>query len=544
MLSHRSRLALAGALTQLCLIPACGTATADDHAGSSSGGSLSDGGTGGTAEGSGGTTEGSGGTNGTDVTYLKASNTGAGDRFGVAVALSADGSTLAVGANREGSAAIGANGSQADDSMQDAGAVYVFSRDGSTWQQVAYLKASNSGAGDGFGSSLALSSDGTTMVVGAPFEASAAIGIDGDQSDDSALRSGAIYVFSRSGTSWAQQAYLKGSNTDADDLFGVALALSADGNVLAVGAEGEDGFASGIDGDQTDKSAPEAGAVYVFSRSGSAWQQRDYLKASNTEAFDHFGGSVALTPDGNTLAVGAYWEDGAGGIEGDQSDNSAKNTGATYLFVHDGMAWQQQAYVKPAPDGGNGSDSFGTAVSLSADGHILAVGAVGDPSAATGIDGDRADTSMAYAGAAYVFDRDGIAWQQVAYLKASNTGAGDEFGQHIQLSASGDTLAVGAALEAGSTSGGDDLAPEAGAVYVFGKDATSWRQNAFVKATNVDASDRFGFSVALSSEGDTLVVGASRESSSATGIDGAQSDNSATNAGAVYVFGVSSFREP
>jgi hypothetical protein len=531
-------------LTQIWLIPACGNATADDQAGSGSGGAVS--GSGGTMDGTGGTVEGSGGTTVSDVTYLKASNTGAGDRFGVAVALSADGSTLAIGANREGSAATGVNGSQADDSMLDAGAVYVFSRDGSTWQQSAYLKASNSGAGDGFGSSLALSADGATLVVGAPFEASAATGVDGDQTDDSALRSGAIYVFSRSGTSWAQQAYLKASNTDADDLFGVALALSADGNVLAVGAEGEDGFASGIDGDQTDKSAPEAGAVYVFSRSENAWQQRDYLKASNSAAFDHFGGSVALTPDGSTLAVGAYWEDSAAGIEGDQTDNSAKNTGAAYVFVQDGAAWWQEAYLKPAQDGGNGADSFGTAVSLSADGNTLAVGAAGDPSAATGIDGDRADTSMPYAGAAYLFSRDGVIWQQEAYLKASNTGAGDEFGQHIHLSANGETLAVGAALEASRTSADpkDDSAPEAGAVYVFGKGEASWQQTAFVKALNADASDRFGFSVVLSSEGDTLVVGASRESSSATGIDGAPSDNSAVSAGAVYVFGASSFDGP
>jgi hypothetical protein len=545
-LSHRSCLALVLALTSVSFVPACGNTSADGH-GSSSGGSVSatGGGTGGAPEGTGGATGGTGGTTESEVTYLKASNTGAGDRFGVAVALSADGSTLAIGANREASSSTGVDGSEIDDSTVDAGAVYVFSRSGSSWEQVAYLKASNSGAGDGFGSTLAVSADGNTLAVGAPFEASAATGIDGDQNDDSALRSGAIYVFSRSGASWAQDAYLKGSNTDADDLFGVALALSADGAVLAVGAEGEDGSATGIEGDQTNKSASEAGAVYVFARSESAWQQRDYLKASNTEAFDHFGGSVALTADGSTLAVGAYWEDSAAGIDGDQSDNSAKSTGAAYVFVHDGSAWQQKAYLKPAEDG-NGSDNFGTAVSLSADGHTLAVGAAGDPSAATGIDGDPADTSMPYAGAVYLFGSDGSAWQQEAYLKASNTGAGDEFGQHIHLSANGETLAAGAALEASRTSAAqdDDSAPEAGAVYVFGRDGTSWRQRAYIKAANADPSDRFGFSLALSPEGDTLVAGASRESSSATGIDGDQRSNSATSAGAVYVFGAATLAGP
>jgi hypothetical protein len=230
--------------------------------------------------------------------YIKASNTGAGDRFG-AVALSADGSVLAVAAVVEASAATGIDGNQLDDSRPGAGAVYVFTRDDTSWIQQAYLKASNTGEGDNFGSRIALSGDGLTLAVSAVGEDSSATGVGGNQSDNSVDTSGAVYVFTRSGTTWLQQAYIKASNTGIGDLFGRSIALSADGSTLAVGAN-EDSAATGINGDQTDNSASSAGAVYVFTRSGMSWSQQAYIKASNTNEMDAFGGSVALSADGST----------------------------------------------------------------------------------------------------------------------------------------------------------------------------------------------------------------------------------------------------
>ena len=190
--------------------------------------------------------------------YLKASNTGAADWFGYSVALSGD--TLAVGAPYEFSGATGVNGNQADNSASYSGAVYVFVRTGTTWAQQAYLKASNTGAGDFFGRSVALSGD--TLVVGAPYESSNAKGVNGNQTDNAAANSGAVYVFVRTGTTWVQQAYLKASNTGFNGNFGWSVALS--GDTLAVGADGEDSNATGVNGDQADNSAPGSGAVYVF----------------------------------------------------------------------------------------------------------------------------------------------------------------------------------------------------------------------------------------------------------------------------------------
>src|SRR6266568_491754 len=150
----------------------------------------------------------------------------------------------------------------------------------------AYVKASNTGAADEFGFAVALSSDGNTLVVGAPGEASA-----GAETDNSAPSARAVYVYTRSGATWTQQAYIKASNAEAGDQFGISVALSSNGNTLAVGAIGESSAVNGIDGNQADNSAPSAGAVYVFTRDvvTSVWSQQAYVKASNTGVADNFG---------------------------------------------------------------------------------------------------------------------------------------------------------------------------------------------------------------------------------------------------------------
>jgi len=293
------------------------------------------------------------------IGYFKASNTGFGDSFGSALSISADGNTLAVAAPNEGSSATTVNGDQNDESG-GTGAVYIFTRNAGNWHQQAYLKASNSEAGDAFGHSLSLSADGNTAAVGTIREDSAATGVNGIEGDNLAPNSGAVYVFVRIGEVWQQQAYLKASNTDEFDRFGQDISLSADGNTLAVGADGEGSAATGVNGDQNDNSLSSAGAVYVFVRSSGLWQQQAYLKANNTENdpsgnfsqnSDGFGFSLSLSSDGKTLAVGASGEDSAAtGINGDQNNNAAGNSGAVYVFVRNDGLWQQQAYLKASSD--------------------------------------------------------------------------------------------------------------------------------------------------------------------------------------------------
>src|SRR5262245_12692817 len=141
-------------------------------------------------------------------------------------------------------------------------------------KQAAYIKASNTEMGDHFGNGgtleghgVALSGDGNTLAVGAPYESSGAKGINGNQNDNSVYSAGAVYVFVRRDNTWSQQAYIKASNPGQSDKFGFVVSLSQDGNTLAVSSPGEASAAKGINGDQNDDSIPEAGAAYVFARS-------------------------------------------------------------------------------------------------------------------------------------------------------------------------------------------------------------------------------------------------------------------------------------
>lgn len=528
------------------------------------------------------------------IGYFKASNSGQGDTFGNAVALSSDGMTMAVGAPAERSKATcitviidNSVCDQSDDSIANAGAVYVFSRDNrfKTWVQTAYLKASNNRAfnvptyidnGPRFGASLALSADGTLLVVGAPGETSSARGVNGDATDTRTQGAGAVYVFksvsSVPNRLWKQEAYIKASNTrpqaeyNVDIIgyyvnypqnFGATVALSADGSMLAVSAPGERSKAAGVNGDQSDHSMPQAGAVYTYTRTNNGdatpatWAHQAYIKASNPAASAQFGASLAMAADGRTLAVGAWGERSAStGINGDATDTSLPSAGAAYVFSLNGSGqWSQQAYVKASAPGN--LDRFGHAVALSADGNTLAVGAIGESSEATGVTNTAGARSLDRAGAAYLFTRSNATWSQQAYIKPSNTQANAWFGWSLALSADGSTLAVGAMAEAGNGRGfnanqADRSAGGAGAAYLFQRSGSTWAQKAYLKAPNADAGDLFGASMALSGDGKTLAIGATAENSLATGLQGNQADNSAlpgvpsygvpTGVGAVYLY--------
>jgi cysteine-rich repeat protein len=456
------------------------------------------------------------------VGYFKASNPGVSYYFGASLALSGDGSTLAVGASHEDGGAGGINSDPTNTFASHAGAVYVFARIGGVWAQQAYVKAPNPEEGDEFGTSVSLSSDGNTLAVGGP-----------------GTHEGTTYVFVRNGDVWSQQTDIKASNPGVDDYFGWNLALSGDGNTLAVGAIAEGSSATGIDGNQADNSALQSGAVYVFVRNDGVWSQQAYVKASNTAAGDYFGMSVALSGDGNTLAVGAEAEDSnATGIDGNQADDSLFGAGAVYVFVRDGVDWSQQVYVKASNPGW--TDAFGASVALSGNGDTLAVGANLEDSKATGVNGDQDDNSASGAGAAYVFVRTDGVWSQQAYIKASNTDAADFFGRSVALSGDGNILAVGAEKESSNATGidgdqADDSVAQSGAAYVFVREGANWSQQAYVKASSTEVSDQFGYEVGVANDGNTLAVGAF-EGSCATGIGGNQDDDYCAWSGAVYLY--------
>lgn len=433
-------------------------------------------------------------------TYLKVITRDVENWFGFQLALSADGQTLAAGDPLEWGGATGVNGDETDLSADSAGAAYVFTRDSAgQWIQQAYVKASNTDADDWFGYSVALSADGSTLAASAMLEGSAATGVNGDQSNNDAPQSGAVYVYVRDGAGiWTQQAYLKASNTDSFDNFGRYVALSDDGATLAVVADSEASAATGVNGDETDNTAPYSGAVYIFTRhSGGVWTQQVYIKASGTGSDFALRGPIGLSDDGTTLAV----------------IGSHSGTNVAYIFSRDsGSTWNQQTHLMPS----NSEDGFYVPrVVLSGDGATLAMGRSWDDSAATGVNGDETDNSAWSSGAVYVFKRDSLdAWTQQAYVKASNTDAGDQFGAFIALSADGAMLVVGAPSEDSAATGinGDDSdnsAQNSGAVFVFTRDSHEvWRQRAYLKTSSGEPLQFLGSGLALSADGTILAANA------------------------------------
>jgi hypothetical protein len=388
--------------------------------------------------------------------YLKASNPGEADLFGISVAIYRD--TIVVGATEEDSGTTGIN-TTPNEAETNSGAVYVFVRDGTTWTQQAYIKASNTEESDRFARSISIWED--TIAVGADFESSSATGIGGDQFNNGAQFSGAVYVFVRSGTTWTQQAYIKASNTGAFDLFGRRLALS--GETLVVGAPSEASNATAVNGNQADNTAMRAGAAYVFLRTGNSWAQQAYLKAFNAEAQDQFGLAVAISDD--RIMVGAPSESGTNTGVNPSNSNGTTQAGAVYEFTRTGNVWSAGAYIKaPAT---SPFDFFGDAISLQGDQMVIAT--PGDDSAAAGVNGNPQDNSLDSAGAAVYYVREGSSWEEAAYLKASNPGEANSFGYSIGLF--GDTIVVGASGEEGSGRGANPAVNEsaefAGAAYVF-----------------------------------------------------------------------------
>ena len=368
----------------------------------------------------------------------------------------------------------------------------------------AYFKTSNAEAQDNFGKSVAVS--GNVMVFGAPKEDS-----DGSsETDNSSLDSGAAFVFLQNGNSWSQQAYLKASNVGDDDSFGESVAISGDTIVVSAPKEDSDGTS------QADNSSDESGAVYIFTRNGNSWIQEAYLKASNSEAGDQFGSSVAL--DGDTLVVGAISEDSDGSTG---ADNSVSNSGAVYVFTRTGTTWTQQSYLKAS--NADADDNFGSNVSVSSDSLIVA--APGEDSDGSSEEDDSASES----GAAYIFTRTGNTWTQQAYLKASNAESDDIFGSGVSIDA--DSVVIGASGESSDASSeADNSLGDAGAAYVFTRTGSAWTQQGYLKASNVDAGDGFGASVAI--ELDIVFVGSPNEAGNAF----TEADNSAVGSGAGYVF--------
>ncbi|UTF61495.1 FG-GAP repeat protein [Gilvimarinus sp. DA14] len=428
-----------------------------------------------------------------------ASDGGDGDLFGYAVDLSADGSQLLVTAPYEDGGSAGVNSANDDEPIRNSGAAYLFTQSGSAWQQTAYFKASNPDPNDFYGIRATINSDATRVAISAPFEASNAAGVNGDQGNNDIELAGAVYVYQLS-DSWAQEAYIKPSfpswpdspcfdpmppGIECDEAspsrFGYGLAFDDSGNTLAIGAPGENSADGQINGNQSDFKAKSAGAAYILRFANNSWQHTAYIKASNPSIDDEFGYALALSGDGNTLAVSAPHEDSnltgvhPSPIPNDTADldvpfneDGEPDSGAAYVFSFDGSDWSQVRYIKA--EATDEDDLFGWSVQLNSDGTTLAIGVPREDSEETGISDDWGNSSAPAAGAAYVYQySDTDNWALSSYLKAINTDANDTFGRTLTLSGNGETLAVAATGEDSSQvdAPANEDGEDSGAIYLY-----------------------------------------------------------------------------
>lgn len=486
------------------------------------------------------------------VTYIKANNTGSDDYFGGFIAwnqyflfgkqtkIAADGLTLAVGAiNEDGDLTGGAINSTNNNNRSNSGAVYIYTRTSKStnWAFQAKIKASNASADDQFGNSLDLSNDGNTLVVGSRNEDGSNSGVN-PASNDSATDAGAAYVFTRSGSTWSQEAYLKANNTGGGDYFGTNVAISGNGNTVVVGAIGEDSDAGGINPTQNNGTKTSSGAAYTYTRSGSTWIFEAFIKASNTDKDDWFGSDVALNNDGTTLVVSSIKEDGSNIGVNPTANNSANDSGAAYFFQKTSGTWAQQAYIKASQV--SAGDYFGCSVAIDGSGNKIIVGSRAEDSNGVGVN-PAANESTADSGAAYLYSRSGSTWTQEAYLKASNTGDGDGFGTKVSISNDGQHVLAGAFREDGTntcvSTTQNNSGVDRGAVYMFSLVSGNWvsaftfKQPAAAGTTDND----WMCPNSIDSDGKTVVCAAVYEDGSGSGINPAAND-SAGNSGCVYVF--------
>ncbi|MBS1811756.1 MAG: Ig-like domain repeat protein [Acidobacteria bacterium] len=364
-------------------------------------------------------------------TQFVASNGAAYDQFGYSVAISGDTAIVGVPDNDAGI-------------TFNQGAAYVFVRNGSTWSQQAQLVANDAANNDAFGWSVAISGD--TAVIGAYTD-------DGNFADQ-----GSAYVFTRSGTTWSQQAKLTANDGATNDWFGYSVGIS--GDIAVIGAPLNDATFT-----------TNQGSAYVFVRNNGTWSFEKQLRASNAADNDNLGFAVAIS--GMTTVVGSPSAD----------INGNSDQGAAYVFTRNGISWNQQQQLTA----GNGSstDQLGYSVAISNDTVII-----GAP-----LDDVNANIDQ---GSAYAFIRTGSSWSQQQQLIASNGSGADQFGSCVAIS--NDMAAIGAPT--------DDVTSNAdqGSAYIFSRSASSWSQQQQLIASNGSAYDDLGWAIGIS--GYTIVVGA------------------------------------
>jgi hypothetical protein len=427
------------------------------------------------------------------------------------------------------------------------------------------LTAEDGNGGDRLGYSVGVSSDGTTAVIGAPFddnpngedvpsdETRTVIGSPGD-GGLYGPNAGSAYVFQLEDGAWREEAKLVSEDGDNGDQFGFSVGVSGDATTAVIGARNDDnpnrnevgsayvfqregnewreerklapeddnegnefGSSIGMSGDGTtavigadrddNPNGKGAGSAYVFQREGEEWHEERKLTPEDGDLEDRFGSSVGVSSDGGTAVIGARNDDDPNGT----TNQPLGGAGSAYVFTREDGAWREEQ--KLAPVDGDEDDGFGISVGVSGGGTTAVIGAVGDE-----------DPNGEFGGSVYVFQRGDSAWSEEAKLTPEDGDERDGFGYSVGMSSDGTTAVIGAAGDE------DPNGHDGGSAYVFQLEDGAWSEAEKLAAEDGDSGDEFGFSVGVSGDGATAVIGADRDE------DPNGEDESGNGAGSAYVF--------
>lgn len=501
--------------------------------------------------------------------------TNAGARLGISVVISHDGSECLVGACG---------------SESKLGYVYYYTRSGDTWTRVSHFASSDNVAGDYFGQAIAASSDFSHVLVSAY------------RKNSTATDAGAVYYFTRSGAAWIQRVRINPPTATTTLLFGISLAMSADGTKVLIGNPNDPQVGS------------SGGGVIYYTRDGINFNRVQNLIPREIQANDNSGTAVAMSTDGRYALVSAHQDSTVASLSGayyffELIDNKWVQVGTkiklpspvandrygyslaftdyargavvagyskTVTVSGQGAAFYQDLYsvtgiksdTRPDlidtlyPSDAAAGDGFGTGVSVSADGQHLLIGAWRDDDvaadsgsvyyyrkvngkwtqiskfqsnspvaneffgSAVGLSGDGThavigargrNTTGANQGAMYYYTRSGDTWTYVSRLTPSPSATEDQFSHSISLSADGMHAII-------SAPGADVGASNAGSIYYFVRDGAVWSQAQTWQATDRAADDQFGLSLCISGDGLHLLIGSQLD------------DDGGTNTGSVYYY--------
>lgn len=348
----------------------------------------------------------------------------------------------------------------------NAGFIYIFIKQGTSWDFEAALRPSDMASNKQFGVSVSMDSTGTRVAVGALIQDS-----DG----------GNVYIFTRSGVTWTQEAKLVAGDPSSTKQFGFSVAIDNGGNRVIVGSPNSISTGGAL-----------GGAAYIFLRTGVSWAQEAKIIATDHSSNYKFGYSVCFDDTATRAIIG----------DTNRAVSGNGTCGSAYIFLRSGTSWAQEAVLEPQLGNVGLSSNMGNSVSMDSAGNRVVVGIIGNSS---------------YRGAVIIYLRTGVSWAQETILNVIVPSSQYNYGSSVSINDNGDMIAIGSS-KYGNTGA------KTGAAFIHTRSGVSWDTIPVILPSGGVDLDYFGYSISLSGSGGVMAVGAPL------------TNGTLTDTGAFYIF--------